>query len=225
MIELRGAAATRSTPLTLCRETFGQIGITSCTSFFFRNVSYVWKKKSNKNCLSWGNATYRMKVGVNGPPCHQGTCLAQGWHRGRKVLGCSLLPIQISRALDKKTNKKNPPERSCCVSVLLREWRLKHSWVEIATLPRTANKDADVRHLCSSQVHVWPRAKWEIPHTANTSLDLYIKGWLFFSIIDQFVFIFLDERNWLQREMITTTYPRFFCWHCHFSFPEKESII
>lgn len=44
------------------------------------------------------NATYRIKVGINGSSSDQSNCLAQDWHRGSKELGCSLLPIQISQA-------------------------------------------------------------------------------------------------------------------------------
>ena len=44
------------------------------------------------------NATYRIKVGIIGSSFDQSNCLARGWHRGRKELGCSLLPIQMSHA-------------------------------------------------------------------------------------------------------------------------------
>lgn len=46
-------------------------------------------------CLE--NATCRIKVGTNGSSSDPNTRLAQDWHRGRKVLGCSLASPDITR--------------------------------------------------------------------------------------------------------------------------------
>lgn len=100
MIELRGTAAARP-PLTLSRDTCGQIGITKKRCAFSECfVCYKTLKFEERN------VTYRIKVGINGSSFDQSNCLAWGWHRGSKELGCSLLPIQISRHASKLSGVK-----------------------------------------------------------------------------------------------------------------------
>lgn len=73
----------------------GRIGIRKKEWCIFRMFCLLGKKKVNV----WEkNATYCIKVGINGPSFDRSNCLAQGWHRGSKELGCSLLPIQMSHA-------------------------------------------------------------------------------------------------------------------------------
>lgn len=100
MIVLRGTAAARP-PLTLSRDTCGQIGITEkrCAS----SECFVHYKTST---FEERNVTYRIKVGINGSSFDQSNCLAWGWHRGSKELGCSLLPIQTSRHASKLSGVK-----------------------------------------------------------------------------------------------------------------------
>lgn len=115
MTELTQTAAP-CPPLTLCRGICGQIGITKKSGAFSECfVCYKEKKILSKE----RNATYRIKVGINGSSFDQSNCLAQGWHRGSKELGCSLLPIQMSHASQ---------ELSCCVWSSNKGELLKRSW-------------------------------------------------------------------------------------------------
>lgn len=82
------------------------------------------------------------KVGINGPSFDQSFCLAQGWRRGRKELGCSLLPVQML------TRLKSLRSWAAAFSPLCEEEKLKHSWVKMQ--PFHMNKD-----VCCSCSSVW----------------------------------------------------------------------
>lgn len=197
------SAAAACPPLTLCRAICGRIGITKKSGVLFECFVCYKKFMSEER-----NATYCVKVGINGSSFDQSNCLAQGWHRGNEELGCSLLPIQMSHA-----SKLSGVKLLC--SVPWHRELLKHSWEVMQQCHRLLIRTL---HVCFVLACVWPKSVF-YPWFASdpNSFVIIMKNWggslillkqykcafeflhinILFSIHkhNQFVLIFIDRNQ------------------------------